>query len=67
MAKIIVDPNKSIEIALAKFKKQVEQEGILKEYRSRCEYTKPSVKKKQKSIAARQQLKKSQRRTNEKH
>ena len=41
------------EIALKKFKKQCEKEGILSEIKRREHYDKPSIRKKKKTIAAR--------------
>ena len=53
MAQIYVSPGMPIQVAINKFKKQVEIEGILKEYRKKEFFVKPSAAKKQKSIAAR--------------
>jgi small subunit ribosomal protein S21 len=53
MVEIKVDPNKPFEVALRQFKKKVELSGITAEMRKREHYTKPSVAKKLKSIAAR--------------
>ena len=51
--KIVVDTNKaSMESALKKFKRMCEAAGILKEYRKRKEYKKPSVRRKEKQEAA---------------
>lgn len=58
MATVIVNPNLPITVALAKFKKLVEFEGILKDARKYEAYTKPSVKRRMKSLLARQNLKK---------
>ena len=41
------------EIALKKFKKQCEKEGILSEIKRREHYDKPSIKRKKKAVAAR--------------
>ncbi len=48
----IIVRNNNLESALRVFKKKVEEEGTLKEFRKRQEYTKPSVRRKQKSLAA---------------
>jgi len=40
---VIVQDNESIDRALRRFKKKYERAGILKEYRRRTAYTKPSV------------------------
>ncbi len=53
MAEIRVDPSKPLAVALAKFKNAVIKEGIMQEYNKHTEYTKPSVKRKLKSIEAR--------------
>jgi small subunit ribosomal protein S21 len=58
MATVIVNPNAPIQVALAKFKKAVETEGILKDLRKKEFYVKPSVAKKLKSINARKLAKK---------
>lgn len=58
MATVIVNPNAPIQVALAKFKKAVETEGILKDLRKKEFYIKPSVAKKLKSINARKLAKK---------
>lgn len=48
IVKISVDPSRSVEGSLRKFKRLCEAAGILKEYRKRKEYKKPSVRKKEK-------------------
>ncbi len=48
----IIVRNNNLESALRIWKKKVEEEGTLKEYRRRQEYIKPSVRRKQKSLAA---------------
>ena len=51
--KIIIDSGKTnVESSLKKFKRMCEAAGILKEYRKRKEYKKPSVKRKEKQEAA---------------
>ena len=50
--KISVDPSRGAEGSIKKFKRLVEAAGILKEYRKRKEYKKPSVKKKEKLESA---------------
>lgn len=47
-----VRESESFEIALKKFKKQCEKEGILSEIKKREHYEKPSVKRKKKALAA---------------
>ena len=46
MVSVIVKDNESFEKALRRFKKKWEKAGILREYRSRTYYLKPSEKKK---------------------
>ena len=47
------DDDFSFDIALRRFKKQVEKAGILSEMKKRQHYEKPSVKRKKKAEAAR--------------
>jgi small subunit ribosomal protein S21 len=54
MATVIVEGD--FEKALKKFKKIVEKEGVLTEYKRREFYEKPSVKRKRKERAARKRL-----------
>lgn len=53
MPTVNVKDSDSFEIALKRFKKQCEKEGILSEIKKREHYEKPSIKKKKKIIAAR--------------
>ncbi len=46
MIKVIVQDNESLDKALKRFKKKYEKAGILKEFRRRQFYVKPSVEKK---------------------
>ena len=46
MIKVVVQDNESLDKALKRFKKKYEKAGILKEFRKRQFYTKPSVDKK---------------------
>jgi small subunit ribosomal protein S21 len=46
LIKVIVQDNESIDKALKRFKKKYEKAGILKEFRRRQFYVKPSVNKK---------------------
>lgn len=48
MAEVIVEENESIESALRRFNKQVQNDGILTEYRRRQFFEKPSVVRKKK-------------------
>lgn len=53
MPSVSVKESESFEIALKRFKKQCEKEGILSEIKKREYYEKPSVKRKKKILAAR--------------
>lgn len=53
MAEVIVGDNESLETALRRFTKRVQQDGILAEARRRGHYEKPSVKRKRKLAAKR--------------
>ncbi len=53
MPSVSVKKNESFEIALKRFKKQCEKEGILSEIKKREHYDKPSVKRKKKILVAR--------------
>jgi len=46
LIKVIVQDNESLDKALKRFKKKYEKAGILKEFRRRQFYVKPSVEKK---------------------
>ena len=52
LTKVLVREGEHIDRALKRFKRKVEQAGILKEVRKREHYLKPSIKKKLKSRAA---------------
>ncbi|MBF0563782.1 MAG: 30S ribosomal protein S21 [Nitrospirae bacterium] len=53
MPMVSVKDSDSFELALKRFKKQCEKEGILSEIKRREHYEKPSIKRKKKVIAAR--------------
>ena len=53
MPTIKVKENESFEVAMRRFKKQVEKAGILTELRRREYFDKPSVRRKKKAAAAR--------------
>ena len=53
MPYVRVRESDSFENALKRFKKQCEKEGILSEIKKREHYEKPSIKRKNKAIAAR--------------
>ena len=56
MAKVTIKPNENYERAVKRFKRKVEQAGIMREIRKRECYLKPSVKKKVKEKAAESRL-----------
>lgn len=53
MAQVQVRQNESLDQALRRFKKQIQQSGILKEAREHEHYEKPSDKKRKAAAAAR--------------
>lgn len=59
------DDDYSFDIALRRFKKQVEKAGILSEMKKRQHYEKPSVMRKKKKAAARKRLLKKMRKINQ--
>ncbi|MBT4513019.1 MAG: 30S ribosomal protein S21 [Chloroflexi bacterium] len=48
MAEVYIDDNESIESALRRFNKKVQNDGILSEYRRRQYFEKPSIVRKKK-------------------
>ena len=58
MSEVKVRENESLESALKRFKRKCAKAGVLAEVRKREHYEKPSVRKKQKSEAARKRKKK---------
>ena len=53
MSEVEVKKDESFEAALRRFKKKIEQEGILREVRDRKHYEKPSERKRKKAKARR--------------
>jgi len=49
---IVVAENEPIDRALKRFKKKYERSGVLKEFKKRAYFTKPSVKKRMKRVKA---------------
>lgn len=49
---VVVNENESIDRAIKRFKKKYERSGVLKEYKKRTFFTKPSVKKRMKLVKA---------------
>ncbi len=58
------DDDSNFDIALRRFKKQVEKAGVLSEMKKRQHYEKPSVMRKKKKAAARKRLMKKMRKIN---
>lgn len=58
MSEIRVGENESLDNALKRFKRQCATSGVLKEYRKREHYEKPSVRRKKKSEEARRKKRK---------
>ena len=56
--KVSVDERTGVERSLRKFKRMCEAYGVIREYRKRQDYKKPSVKLKEKRIAADKRRKK---------
>ena len=56
LAGVIVRSNESFESALRRFKKLIEREGRLSEYRRHQHFEKPSERRKRKLLAARRKL-----------
>ena len=57
MAQVQVRQNESLDSALRRFKKQIQQSGILKEAREHEHYEKPSDKKRKAAAARRRKIK----------
>ena len=52
MVGVVVNENESIDRAIKRFKKKYERSGVLKEFKKRAFFTKPSVKKRVKKMKA---------------
>lgn len=52
MVGIVVSENEPIDRAIKRFKKKYERSGVLKEFKKRAYFTKPSVKKRMKRLKA---------------
>ncbi len=52
MVGIIIGDNEPIDRAIRRFKKKYERSGVLKEFKKRAFFTKPSVKKRMKKMKA---------------
>jgi small subunit ribosomal protein S21 len=66
LTKVSVRDGEPIERALKRFKRKVEQSGVLKEVRKREHYLKPSIKKKLKGRAAEARARKREKRLQQK-
>ncbi len=61
MVGIVVHENENIDRALKRFKKKYERSGILKEYKKRTVFVKPSVEKRMTKIKAQRRIAKENR------
>ena len=61
VTKVIIEPDESFESALKRFKKQCEKAGLLSELKRRQHFEKPSVRRRRKTLVARQKAKKRER------
>ena len=52
MVGIVVNENESIDRAIRRFKKKYERSGVLKEFKKRTFFVKPSIKKRMEKIKA---------------
>ena len=62
MAEVIIQEGESLEGALRRFKRKVQQEDIIKEIKRHSYYLKPGEKKRTKAALARKRARKKQRR-----
>jgi small subunit ribosomal protein S21 len=60
LAEVVISDGEPFEVALKRFNKRVQQDGILAEARRREHYEKPSVKRKKKEQARLRKLRKKQ-------
>ncbi len=63
MVGIVVSENEPIDRAIKRFKKKYERSGVLKEFKKRAYFTKPSVKKRMKKVKAIRRAQRTLRRT----
>lgn len=52
MVGIVIQENESIDRAIRRFKKKYERSGVLKEFKKRTYFTKPSTEKRMKKVKA---------------
>lgn len=57
---VVIDDKTNVERSLKKFKRLCESFGVIREYRKRQEYKKPSIRLKEKTAAAEKRRKKTQ-------
>ncbi len=57
---VVIDERSGVERSLKKFKRMCEAFGVIREYRKRQEYKKPSIRKTEKTAAAEKRRKKTQ-------
>jgi small subunit ribosomal protein S21 len=62
LAEVIIQENESLENALRRFKRKVQQEDIIKEIKKHSFYMKPGEKRRAKEALSRKRLRKKQRR-----
>jgi small subunit ribosomal protein S21 len=62
VAEVIIQENESLENALRRFKRKVQQEDIIKEIKKHSFYMKPGEKRRAKEALSRKRLRKKQRR-----
>ncbi len=65
MAEVIIQESESLENALRRFKRKVQQEDIIKEIKKHSYYMKPGEKRRTKQALARKRARKKQRRDSE--
>ncbi len=65
MAEVIIQETESLENALRRFKRKVQQEDIIKEIKKHSYYMKPGEKRRTKQALARKRARKKQRRDSE--
>ncbi len=65
MTTINISPDESVEIAIKRFRKEVERESILKELKDRQFYRKPSLVRREEKIKLAKRIKRKQRKRNQ--
>ncbi|PCE30163.1 30S ribosomal protein S21 [Burkholderia ubonensis] len=63
MTTVILKPNEPVEVALRRFRRSIENTGLLKELRARMAYEKPTATRKRRKAAAATRLRKQIRRS----